>query len=63
MNRREARQLANEDPTPYGVLSSGKSGFGLILVTGYRNARIVAGEEDIILTESEIIKVRKGWRP
>jgi hypothetical protein len=63
MNKREARRMAEADTTPYGVLSRGRTGYGLIHVTGYRNARIVHRPGDLILTASEIERVRTGWRP
>ena len=54
MNRREAKRLAEEDTTPYGVKRSG----ALYLVTGYRNAKIIAGRDAnaVILTASEMRK-------
>lgn len=64
MNKREAKRLAEEDTTPYGVLSRGKGGYGLTHVTGYRNAKIVhRSTGGVILTASEVERTRKGWRP
>jgi hypothetical protein len=63
VNKCEARRLADEDTTPYGVLSRGRTGYGLIHVTGYRNAKIMSRPGDLILTASEVKRVRAGWRP
>lgn len=67
MNKREAERLADEDTTTYGVFWRGKSGgAGMAQVTGYRNAKIFrkgCGDGAVILTKSEIERVRKGWRP
>jgi hypothetical protein len=60
VNRREAGRLAGEDSTRYGVYGDG----ALVLVSGYRNAKIVRGTSSkLILTASEIERVRAGWRP
>jgi len=52
VNRREARRIAEEDTTPYGVLD----GNALYKVTGYRNAKIIRGSRAsaVILTASEM---------
>lgn len=64
MNKREAKRLAEEDSTPYGVFSRGGGGACLIRVTGYRNARIARDKKpDLILTESEMNRLKEGWRP
>lgn len=64
MNKREAKRLAEEDATPYGVLSHSRTGYGLIHVTGYRNAKIIRQTTGgVILTASEIDRTRRGWRP
>jgi hypothetical protein len=66
MNKREAKRLAEEDTTAYAVFARGRVGASMSTVTGYRNALIVRksnGAGAVILTESEIEKVRGGWRP
>lgn len=66
MNKREAKAAAEADTTPYAVYKAGRFGASLTHVTGYRNAKIVRGNRpdgSVILTESEIKKLRKGWRP
>lgn len=52
MNRREAKRIAEEDTTPYGV----KDGAALYKVTGYRNAKIIRGDKPgaVILTAGEM---------
>jgi hypothetical protein len=55
MNQREAKRIREEDDTPYGVLI-GDGGLALIHVSGYANAKVVAGRKShrLILTKSEI---------
>lgn len=59
MNKREAKRIAEEDTTPYGVLRQERDHKSLTLVTGYRNAKIVRSKDGVILTESEIKKLRR----
>lgn len=51
MTKREAKRIAEQDTTAYGV----KAGAALYRVTGYRNARIIRNTTGgVILTASEM---------
>jgi hypothetical protein len=66
VSKREAKRIADEDTTPYAVFWRTKKGdgAGMATVTGYRNAKIFQGTAGgVILTASEIKRVREGWRP
>lgn len=66
MNKREAKRLAEEDTTVYAVYWRSGAGLGLATCTGYCNASIFrrgCGAGALILTGSEIERVRGGWRP
>jgi hypothetical protein len=57
MNKREAKRIAEEDTTPYGV----RDGAALYRVTGYRNAKIIRGNKAgaVILTASEMERLAR----
>lgn len=55
VSRREAKRIAEQDTTPYGVLTQHRNGKGLVRVTGYKNAEIIRnGSGGVILTASEM---------
>jgi len=67
MDRRTAKRLADEDDTPYGVLSRSPVGYlCLVKVTGYSNAQVVrnaarrADGQAVILTLAEM-QDRSTW--
>lgn len=53
VSKREAKRIAEEDATPYGVLRNGNV---LYRVTGYQSAKVIRGTKGdaVILTESEM---------